>query len=97
VNVERVHLRNFRSYEQLELVLPSGATALIGPNGAGKSSILAAVDLAIFGAVSLQPYLRHGSEKLEVAVELAHAGERYRIKRGFANGRSYLDFERWTP
>lgn len=93
MNVARVHLRNFRSYAALDLELPEGATALIGPNGAGKSSILAAIDVALFGATSLEPFLRHGERKLEVTVEVEHGGSRYRVRRGLSGTRSSLDFE----
>ncbi len=41
--VERVKLRDFRSYERLELELPSGISVLHGANGVGKTNLLEAI------------------------------------------------------
>src|SRR5262245_43929574 len=96
MNVTRIALRNFRSWSELDFRLPDGATAIIGPNGAGKSSLLAAVDVGLFGPPgrSLEPFVRKGTQRLEVEIEFTHGGEAYRVRRGFAGGKSSLDFER---
>jgi len=94
VNVLCIRLWNFRSYERLDLPLPDGATAIVGPNGAGKSSLLTAIDIAFFGARSLEPYLRRGADDLTIEVEFEHGGEAYRVRRGLHGGRSFFDFDR---
>lgn len=43
MQIERLGLRDWRLYEQLELELGAGATLLVGPNAAGKTSVLEAV------------------------------------------------------
>lgn len=43
MHVERLWLRNFRSYSSVELELTTGLCAVIGPNGVGKSNLLEAV------------------------------------------------------
>lgn len=43
MHVERLWLRNFRSYSSVELELSPGLCAVIGPNGVGKSNLLEAV------------------------------------------------------
>lgn len=47
LQVERIHVRNFRSINDLELDLPEFAV-LCGPNGSGKTNLLQAI-LAAFG------------------------------------------------
>jgi DNA replication and repair protein RecF len=43
VHLERLWLRNFRSYSSVELELTTGLCAVVGPNGVGKSNLLEAV------------------------------------------------------
>lgn len=43
MRVERLWLKDFRSYESLELELVDGLCAVTGPNGVGKSNLLEAV------------------------------------------------------
>jgi len=100
VNPLRVTATNYRSFERLDLDLPTGTCAVTGANGAGKSSVVNLVDLAIFGAESrtLADYLREDADEMEIVLEFEHAGEDYRVRRGFSargRGRSTLDFERW--
>ncbi|MGL6279082.1 MAG: DNA replication/repair protein RecF [Gaiella sp.] len=47
--VETVQLRDFRSYERLELVLEPGLVLATGPNGAGKTNLIEAIHLASQG------------------------------------------------
>lgn len=98
MNPLRVWARNYRSHETLDLALPLGATAIVGDNGAGKSSIVNVVELALFGARSLEPYLMEGGEatELELGVEFEHSREVYRVRRSFSargRGKATLDFE----
>lgn len=97
----RIEAKGFRSYETLTLDLPTGATAVIGSNGAGKSTVLAMIREGLF-ASGKQPYsdlaksLRNGSERVETAVYVDHAGEHYRVRRG-AGKATYLDLDLLQP
>ena len=49
MQINRLHLRNFRQHEDTELELGAGLTGIIGPNGAGKTTILEAIAWAMYG------------------------------------------------
>jgi len=49
VIIKKVHLKNFISHKESEVIFERGVTALVGPNGAGKSSILDAIYFALTG------------------------------------------------
>jgi exonuclease SbcC len=91
--VTRVTAENFRSYERLDLAVPEGATGILGANGAGKSSILTMIDVGLFGARSLEPLVMFGADRLQVQIEVDHAGDQYRIRRGYRAGKTSTDFE----
>ena len=40
VHLSEIHLKNFKSFKNAKLKIPSGFTAILGPNGSGKSSII---------------------------------------------------------
>ncbi len=94
-----IRARGFRSFADLDITLPDGCTAVVGANGAGKSSLIAAVELALFGPEgrSLEPYATEGGDgELLVEVEVDHAGESYRVRRQWSargRGKSTLDLE----
>jgi DNA replication and repair protein RecF len=46
VHVNLLSLTDFRSYEQVELTLEPGVTALVGPNGQGKTNLVEAIGYA---------------------------------------------------
>ena len=48
MKIERVSLKNFRCFEQLEVTFHPQITVLIAPNGAGKTTILDAVRIALW-------------------------------------------------
>ena len=39
-NLSEIHLKNFKSFKNVKLKIPSGFTAILGPNGSGKSNII---------------------------------------------------------
>jgi DNA replication and repair protein RecF len=45
VEVERLELTSFRSYDALELEIPAGPQVIVGPNAAGKTNLLEALVL----------------------------------------------------
>src|SRR3954453_2431289 len=49
MHVNRVRLRDFRSYGRAEAELGDGLTVVLGPNGAGKTNLLEAVYFALTG------------------------------------------------
>ena len=55
---KRVKINNIRSYENAEIIFPSGSVLLSGDIGSGKTSVLLAIEFALFG---LQPGQRGAS------------------------------------
>jgi exonuclease SbcC len=98
VNPLRLWARGYRTFDELELDIPSGCTAVVGANGAGKSSTVNVIDLALFAeAGELNDELSTDHDALEVGLEFEQAGERYRVRRQLRRGKSAtLDFERRT-
>ncbi|MBK9213211.1 MAG: AAA family ATPase [Saprospiraceae bacterium] len=47
MKINKLNLKNFRSFENFEVKFPQKITALIGPNGAGKTSILDAIAICM--------------------------------------------------
>lgn len=76
--IRHLSLRNWRSYSELDLALPRGATFIVAPNGIGKSSIFEAARFAVFGV----PLRRAGVHRLggdgptSAAVEIELTGGR---------------------
>ncbi len=73
MNITKVKLYNFRSYELFETELGRSGTVIIGPNGTGKTNLLEAVYVALRGASfrgSLGDCMRHGQTQSIVHVEM---------------------------
>jgi hypothetical protein len=80
----------------------TGRDILVGPNGAGKTQRADALALLVLGyhpnpEVPKKGVLAHlgrpGADKLEVFAELETGGETHQIVRGFAGGKSWLEFD----
>lgn len=98
MNVTRIAASGFRSWRDLDVEPELGVTAITGANGAGKSSILAAVDVALYGG-PMRDLLREGATTCLVAVEFDHHGEHYRVERSYSSrgaGKATLDLAVWT-
>lgn len=98
MNPLRLQAVNLRTYPSLDWAIPEGTTAITGPNGAGKSTLLGAIELALFadGSRDLAPALGPYGERLEITLEFEHAGELYRVRRGYTGGtrgKATLDLE----
>lgn len=81
MKIDRLCLRHFRNYTQLELLLHPQLTFLIGNNGAGKTNILESLlvlsNLHSFRCVRDQEMIQKGKENARIE---AYAGENsYRI------------------
>ena len=71
--IRRLRLRNWQSYEDLDLTLDPGTTFVVAPNGVGKTSLVYGLAWAVFGQHSgFDPRgcIRAGAESAEVQVEV---------------------------
>ena len=49
MKIHQLTLKNFRNYEQLELLFKEGANVFVGQNGQGKTNVLEAISLFSVG------------------------------------------------
>ena len=88
--VQRIALRDFRTYARAEAVLGAGLTVVHGPNGAGKSNLLEAI---YFGCTGRSPrtrndreLVRFGSRTARVEVTVLDGRESHALAVGFGAG-----------
>lgn len=70
--IHRFRLRNWRSYEDLDLHLDPGTTFVVAPNGVGKTSLVYGLAWAVFGqhsSVDPKASIRAGAASAEAQVE----------------------------
>ncbi len=83
--IHQFRLRNWRSYEDLDLRLDPGTTFVVAPNGVGKTSLVYGLAWAVFGhhsSVDPKTSIRAGAESAEVQVEFdLPDGRQLSIKR----------------
>jgi exonuclease SbcC len=98
MQINRIHLRNFRQHEDTELELGAGLTGIIGPNGAGKTTILEAIAWAMYGMPaargSRDTIRRRGAgprERVEVEMDFALGAHHYRIVRSLNGAQLFQD------
>jgi energy-coupling factor transporter ATP-binding protein EcfA2 len=76
VHVEHLWLRDFRSYETVDLELTDGVCAVLGPNGVGKSNLLEAVaylgELESFRGAPTAALIRSGADAAVVRGTVRH-------------------------
>ena len=76
--VTDVTLRDFRSFERLELALAERVTILVGPNAVGKTNTVEAVQLLTSGASFRRPapaqLVREGAESARIDARLVGDG-----------------------
>jgi predicted ATPase len=48
VNIKKLHIKNFKSLVDVEIIEPSPFTVFVGPNGSGKSNIFEALEFTAF-------------------------------------------------
>jgi exonuclease SbcC len=98
MQIDRIHLRNFRQHEDTELEFGAGLTGIIGPNGAGKTTILEAIAWAMYGMPaargSRDTIRRRGAgprDRVEVELDFTLGAHRYRIARSLGGAQLYQD------
>ena len=77
--IHQLRLRNWRSYEGLDLRLDPGTTFVVAPNGVGKTSLVYGLAWGVFGqhsSVDPRTCIRAGAESAEVQVEFELPGGR---------------------
>ncbi|MBM6676025.1 DNA replication/repair protein RecF [Olsenella uli] len=76
--VTELALRDFRSFERLDLELAPGVTVLVGPNAAGKTNTVEAVQLLTAGTSFRRPapaqLVREGAESARIDARLVGDG-----------------------
>ncbi|AFD00525.1 putative DNA repair ATPase (Rad50-like) [Methanocella conradii HZ254] len=90
--IERVELKNIKSYKNEVVEFTEGITSISGLNGAGKSTILEAVGFALFDSIpySQADFVRKGEKTGEVSVTFIGAdGLRYTVTRKCGASQSY--------
>lgn len=65
MRLKHLKLKNFRSYSQLDLDIPSGVVVFVGDNGQGKTNLVEAIYLLVrgesFRAGTAETYVKHSS------------------------------------
>ncbi|WP_461462013.1 AAA family ATPase [Methanobrevibacter sp.] len=87
--IEKLELKNFKSYLNTKIQFNPGITLIIGENGAGKSTILEAISFALFKQHSsnkISDLIRTSNDKtipntMEVTLEFISNGNHYKVTR----------------
>ena len=80
--IHRLRLRNWRSYEDLDIRLDPGTTFVVAPNGVGKTSLVYGLAWAVFGqhsSVDPKDCIRAGAGSAEVQGRLRPSRRTYRL------------------
>jgi exonuclease SbcC len=95
--VEKLRLRNFRSYKDQEVAFEPGVTLFEGDIGSGKSSLLFAIEFALFGLADVpgEHLLRAGEKEGAIELQFRSGGRQYtvgrRLTRSKAGGATQKD------
>ncbi len=98
MRLHRLWLRDFRSYEQFELELDDGLTAILGPNGIGKTNLLEAMALLAtlksFRGAPTDSLIRRGAATAVLRAEGERDGRSVLIELELAAGKSRVQVNR---
>jgi DNA replication and repair protein RecF len=90
VRIERIAMRDFRSYEHAELALGPGLTVVYGANGAGKTNLLEALYFGCtarsFRTTNERNLARFGSSATRVVLSGSDADGPHELAVGFVPG-----------
>ncbi|MEM7338125.1 MAG: DNA replication and repair protein RecF [Actinomycetota bacterium] len=98
MEISRIWLTDFRSYETFELELASGLTAVVGPNGVGKTNLLEALGLLAtlksFRGAPVDSVVRRGADRAVVRAEGIRDDRDTLIELELAKGRTRAQVNR---
>ena len=96
MRLERLRLRNIRSYQEAEVAFGDGITVFEGDIGSGKSTILLAIEFALFGLGDTDSahLLRHGAKEGEVELRIDVGGRPVRLLRTLKRKRKRAGVDR---
>jgi DNA replication and repair protein RecF len=90
MRIERIVMRDFRSYEEAELALGPGLTIVYGANGAGKTNLVEALYFGCtarsFRTTNERNLVRFGAAAARVVLSGCDADGRHELAVGFAPG-----------
>lgn len=90
MRVERIGLRDFRTYERADVEVGPGLTIVHGANGSGKTNLLEGLYFGAtarsFRTANERELVRFGAPALRVALSGADADGRHELAVGFAPG-----------
>ncbi|KAJ1831048.1 Structural maintenance of chromosomes protein 5 [Coemansia sp. RSA 2711] len=86
--ITHIKLKNFVTYDRMEVTPGPHMNMIIGPNGTGKSTIVCAIALGLGGRPSLlgrakdiSEFVKHGHERGSIEITLASRGAELKIRR----------------
>ncbi|MCX8203066.1 MAG: SMC family ATPase, partial [Nitrososphaeria archaeon] len=87
--IKSVKLKNIRTYEEEEVMLPEGIILFEGGIGAGKSTLLLAIEFALFGLGNEKgtTLLSIGKNSGSVELTFETGGKEFRVHRGLERGK----------
>ncbi|MGF1598765.1 MAG: DNA replication/repair protein RecF [Acidimicrobiales bacterium] len=98
MEITRLWLHDYRSYEELSLPLVPGLTAVCGPNGVGKTNLLEALGLLAtlrsFRGSPVESLVRRGADRAVVRAEGVRDGREVLIELELAKGRTRAQVNR---
>lgn len=90
MQVLRVALRDFRSYDRAQVELGDGLTVITGPNGAGKTNLIEALYFGCLGrscrTANEREVVRFGERATRVVVDVQADDGAHQLTVGFAPG-----------
>ncbi len=98
MRLDRLWLTDFRSYEQFEIELDDGLTAIVGPNGVGKTNLLEAIGLLAtlksFRRVPTDRLIRRDATRAIVRAEGQRDGRPVLIELELGSGKTRAQVNR---